>query len=82
MSFITDNITKILGAIQTTLMAMIASGTFDGLMEPKSVRWLGVVGMLVGAATTAVGFNNSTKVRVAEAMETAINAQPQREPPQ
>ncbi len=81
MKWVADNITKILGSIQVTLMAMIASGTFDGLMEPKSVRWLGIIGMLVGAATTAVGFNNSTKVRVAEAMETAINAQPPQEPP-
>lgn len=76
MSFLANNITKILGAIQTTLMAMIAAGSFDGLLSGPSIRWIGIVGTLVGAATTAVGFNNTTKERVAEAMETAIKATP------
>lgn len=80
MKFIADNITKILGSIQTALMAMIAAGAFEGLMDSSAIRWLGILGTLVGAATTAVGFNNSTKARVAEAMETAIMTQPPAQP--
>lgn len=74
-----DNLTKILGiasTVVTTLMTMIASGTFDGLLDPKAIRWLGIAGMLIGSAVTARGFNNSAKVKVAQAMETAINATP------
>ncbi len=76
MNFLANNLTKILGAIQTTLMAMIAAGSFDGLLSVPAIRWMGIVGMLVGAATTAVGFNNTTKERVAEAMEVAIKSTP------
>lgn len=79
MNWIANNLTKILGTIATlnaTVMTMIASGTFDGLMDPQSIRWLGIIGMLLGAATTGVGFNNSAKIRLAEAMETAIKAKP------
>lgn len=82
MSWITDNITKILGAISTviaTLMTMIASGVFDGLLDPKDIRWLGIFGMLVSAAITGVGFNNSSKERVAKAMEVAIRSEPPKE---
>ncbi len=81
MNWIIDNLTKILGVIATinaTLMTMIASGTFDGLMDPKSIRWLGIIGMLVGAATTARGFNNTSQERIAQAMQSAILATPPR----
>lgn len=79
MNWVKDNITKILGSIMTlisTLMTMIASGTFDGLLEPSAIRWLGIFGMLISAAITGVGFNNSAKIRVAQAMETAIKSTP------
>lgn len=79
MKWLEENLTKILGVISTvitTLMTMIASGTFDGLLDPKDIRWLGIIGMLVSAATVGRGFNNMAKVRVAEAMKTAINATP------
>lgn len=79
MKFIVDNLTKILGTFSTvitTMMTMIASGVFEGLLDPKDIRWLGIFGMLVGAAITGVGFNNTSKERIARAMETAIKAQP------
>jgi hypothetical protein len=76
---VSNNWTKILGTLSTmltTLMTLIASGAFEGLMEPSLIKWLGIAGMLIGSATVGVGFNNSTKVRVAEAMQTAINSTP------
>lgn len=82
MTFISNHITKVLGAVSTvlsTLMGLIASGQMEGLMSPESIRWLAIIGTLVGAAITGVGFNNSTKERVAQAMELAIKAQPPQE---
>lgn len=77
--WLNENWTKILGTLSTmltTLMTLIASGAFEGLLEPSAIKWLGIAGMLIGSATVGVGFNNSTKERVASAMETAIKAQP------
>lgn len=77
---VSNNWTKILGTLSTmltTLMTLIASGAFEGLLDPSVIKWLGIAGMLIGSATVGVGFNNSAKARVAEAMETAINATPQ-----
>lgn len=79
---VSNNITKILGTLSTTLttlMTLIASGAFEGLLDPVVIKWLGIAGMLIGSATVGVGFNNSAKVRIAEAMETAINATPPKE---
>lgn len=76
---IINNITKILGVASTvlsTLMTMIANGMFEGLLEPSAIRWIGIIGMLVGTAVTAVGFNNSSKEKLASAMEAAIKATP------
>lgn len=77
--FVSNNWTKILGTASTmltTLMTLIASGAFDGLLDPSVIKWLGIAGMLIGSATVGVGFNNSAKARVAEAMETAIKSSP------
>jgi hypothetical protein len=79
MNWLNDNWTKILGTISTmlsTIMALIANGSFEGLLDPMSIRWLSIVGIVVGAAITGVGFSNSSKERVAAAMETALRAQP------
>lgn len=76
---ISNNLTKISGTVSTllaTLMTLIASGAFEGLLDPSVIKWLGIAGMLVGSITTGVGFNNSSKEKVASAMETAINARP------
>lgn len=78
-----NNWTKILGTATTllsTLMALVANGSFDGLLSPTAIKWLSIIGILVGAATAGVGFNNSSKERVAVAMETAINASPSEKP--
>lgn len=79
MSFLSDNATKLAGAVTTlqgVILTMIASGTFEGLMDPKDVRWLGIGVTLVGALITGLGFSNTAKVKVAEAMATAIQATP------
>lgn len=82
MSFLSDNLTKILGVLVTlqgAVMTMITGGAFEGLLSPSSIRWLSIAVTLFGAAITGVGFNNSTKEKVAAAMETAIKAQPPQE---
>jgi fructose-specific phosphotransferase system IIC component len=76
---LSSNWTKILGTISTvlsTLMALAANGSFDGLLEPSSIKWMAIVSLLLGAAITGVGFNNSSREKVAEAMQTAIKANP------
>lgn len=77
--WLNSNWTKILGTLTTmlsTVMALIASGSFEGLLDPIAIKWLSITGIIVGAATAGVGFNNSSKERVAAAMETAIMATP------
>lgn len=76
-----DNRTKLLGAITTllsTLTGMIASGMFEGLMEPTSIRWIGIMatllGVVVGGGTVAVGFSNTTREHIADAAATAAVA--------
>jgi len=81
---VSNNWTKILGTVSTmltTLMTLIASGAFEGLLEPNLIKWLGIAGMLVGSATVGVGFNNSARIKIATAMETAIKATPPQETP-
>lgn len=78
-AWLDDNLTKVLGWFQTTnttLITMIAVGMFDGLLDPKVIRWLGIFGMLLGGSTIARGQSNTAKVKVAEAMQDAINATP------
>jgi hypothetical protein len=75
---VSNNWTKILGTVTTmltTLMTLIASGAFEGLLDPSIIRWLGIAGMLVGSATVGVGFSNSTAEKVAKSMETAIKSE-------
>ena len=84
MNWFTDNLTKILGTLTTmlsTLVTLSASGALDGLMSATSIRWLGVIGMLVGSATVGRGFNNTGKEKIASAMQTAIKAMPGSELP-
>ena len=83
MSFLSDNLTKILGGVTTllgTLSTLVTTGAFEGLLSPPGIRWMSILialaTALTGGATAARGFNNSTQVRVAEAMQTAINATP------
>ena len=76
MSFITDNLVKILGSVTTSLSTLLAANAFEGLLSPPGIRIVNIINVLVGAALVAVGFNNTTKERVASAMETAIRAIP------
>lgn len=83
MNWITDNIQRISGSLTTlfgAIASLIATGQFEGLLEPSTIRWMGIVcsiGMTVlGTVTTASAINNRTKEKVAAAMQDAINAQP------
>lgn len=83
MNWLNDNWTKILGTLTTMLMTVIAlaaNGSFEGLLSPEAIKWLSIIGIVVGSATAGVGFNNSTKERVAVAIETAIKATPPEAP--
>ena len=75
--------TRILGYILATLGAigtLATTGAFEGLLEVSTIRWLGIVATLsttvFGMGTVARGSSNAAQIRVADAMETAINATP------
>lgn len=68
-----------IGALNSALITATASGMFDGLLAATSIKWLALGGFFLNAWLIGVGFNNSTKERVAAAMETAIKATPKTE---
>lgn len=77
--WLNDNWTKILGTLSTmlsTIIALAANGSFSGLLDEAAIKWLSIIGIVLGSAITGVGFSNTTKERVAAAMETAIKTQP------
>lgn len=85
-TFFQEHGTKILGAITSflgTLASLIATGAFDKLLTETSIGWLNITVALatatVGGVTVARGFNTSAQVKIAEAMQTAIKAQPSQE---
>lgn len=74
--WLNGNWTKILGSFTAALGAlqvMISAGVMDKLVSDVTRGWLGVI---IGVVTAAVGFNNSTKEKVAAAMEMAIKSTP------
>lgn len=77
--FLSNNVTKISGMFSTalaTLMTLIASGAFEGLLDPSVIKWFGIAGMLIGSVTVGAGFNNSSKQKVAEVIDTALKSTP------
>lgn len=84
MTFITEHLTKILGTSQTLVAAMlgaVATNQIPDLIAKDSpgMQLLILANILLGAAITGVGFNNSAKAKVATAMETAIRSTPPQE---
>lgn len=76
MDWLKDNLVKVLGSITTSLSTLLAANAFEGLLSQPGIRVVNIVNVIIGAALVAVGFNNTTKERVAAAMETAIKATP------
>lgn len=83
MNFFAEHLTKLLGSLSTavgTVQVLITTGAFDGLLSDAGVRWLGIFAAiataLLGGATLARGVNNTSRERVATAMQDAINATP------
>lgn len=76
MDWLKDNLVKILGSTSASISTLLATNAFEGLFSPNGVRVVNIVNIIVGAALVAVGFNNTTKERVAAAMETAIKSTP------
>lgn len=90
MNFIMANRTKILGMLVAVISAtslMTQSMTFDGLLEPDTIRWIAIICSLIatalGVLTTGVGMSNTANIRVEEAraavataMTTALNTPP------
>lgn len=81
--FWSDNGTKILGGMTAglgTLQTFITTGAFDQLLSKFAIGWMGIIlGTLtavLGGATMARGFNNSSQVKIAEAMQEALNTPP------
>lgn len=95
IAFLNRNKTKILGMLVALVSAtalMTQSMTFDGLLEPETIRWIAIVCSLLGTAlgvlTTGAGMQNSNALRVeqaraevASAMTTALNTPPPPTPP-
>lgn len=85
-TFFSEHGTKIYGATTSflgTLATLVQTGAFNELLSKPAIGWLGIFTGLatavVGGMTMARGFTNSTAVRVAEAMQTAIQATPPRQ---
>lgn len=77
--WVTENKVKIMGSITTmngTLIALVAGGAFNAVLSTSQIVWLGIFGAFVGAALTGAGFTNTTKERIAAAMQDAVNATP------
>ena len=75
--------TRILGYILATLGAigtLATTGAFEGLLEATTIRWLAIIASLsttvFGMGTVARGSSNAAGIRVADAMQTAINTTP------
>lgn len=82
-SLFSEHGTKIYGGLTAffgTLQSLINTGAFKDLMTPGGIGWLSIFASLatavLGAMTMARGFNNTTAMKVASAMETAINTAP------
>lgn len=74
MTVWSENRTKILGAVVSAvgyISAGLAAGMFMGLLQPTAIQWVGIAcGLalaILGHWTSAVGFSNTTKERVAAA---------------
>lgn len=90
MSFWSNHKTKALGsavALVSGLALMTTNMSFDGLLEPATIRWIAIVcnllGTVLGVWTVGIGSSNTTQIRVAEAearvaaaMDTALRTQP------
>ncbi len=81
--WLSENLTKVLGWSTTffgTLGTMIQAGAFNEVLSRPTVIWMGILSAMatamLGGATTARGFNNTSKERIAQAMVTAIKATP------
>lgn len=75
--------TKIYGsatAVLGTIQALQTTGAFNELLTKSQLGWLGILCAILtaalGGAVVTRGWTNTTQVRVAEAMQTAIQAQP------
>lgn len=79
MNWLSDHIQKILGTLSAVTGAVVSYAAVGGLNEIMGARELQILGLLnviFGAATFARDSSNSAKLKVAEAMQTAINATP------
>lgn len=82
MSFLSDNLQKISGSLTAMLgfsMTGIAAGQLDRLIGDNKDVWLFFIGMLVtglGGVTVTRANSVTAKVKVAEAMQAAIEATP------
>lgn len=65
-----------LGALNSALITATASGMFNGLLAESAVKWLALGGFFLNAWLVGVGFNNTTKEKLAAAMEAAIKSTP------
>jgi uncharacterized membrane protein len=79
MNMICENIQKILGMLSAIVGAVVsfaAAGGLNQIVGARELQILGLMSVVLGAATAASGITNTAKVKIAEAMQTAIHASP------
>lgn len=75
--------TRILGYLLSAIGVigtLTTTGAFMDLLDENTIRWMAIVASVMtavfGGATVARGSSNAAQIKVASAMETAINATP------
>lgn len=82
MNMISDNIQKILGAlaaISGAVVSFAAAGGLNQIVGARELQILGLINVVLGAATVGSGYATTAKVKIAEAIQTAIQATPPRQ---
>lgn len=79
MNIVTDHIQKILGvlaAISGAVVSFAAAGGLNEIVAARELQILGLINVILGAATAGSGFANTAKLKAAQAIETAIRSSP------
>lgn len=81
--FIDEYGTRLYGGLTTlfgSVGGLVTTGAFNELLTKPAIGWLGIVctvsTAVLGAMTMSRGFTNDGKIKIAQAMQSAINATP------
>ena len=77
--FYQNNRVKLLsgiGAVNNALIGAAATGMLDGLLSVLAIKWLALIGFLINAWLVGIGFNNTSREKIADAIQEALKATP------